>query len=97
MLQGATSSADEITSLPGNNILATWMETWSAKSFDKLPNGLGKKITGLMLFLQGSGDATVDVAATDTAVHQFRKTFSNTQLEYVRFDNVSHLPVLYAG
>lgn len=95
-IQACISTIAEISSL-GINAQSNFTETWYFKSFDKLTSVFGKKIAGPMLVLQGTGDPVVNVTITNEAVDSVCKVQKHARLQYATFENVSHVPVLYAS
>lgn len=50
-----------------------------------------------MLILQGTGDSSVPVLCTDTAVNETCANYPDSNIQYARFEGVEHVPVLFAG
>ncbi|RMZ87141.1 hypothetical protein DV736_g5638, partial [Chaetothyriales sp. CBS 134916] len=71
-----------------SDLYTEWIDTTS--------NG-GKAIGGPLLVLQGTSDTTVPEVVTTTAVNQTCEIYSDSSLEYLRFQDVEHVPVMYAS
>lgn len=78
-------------------VQAGFQSTFYAKAYQQLTSNGVRKIAGPMLVLQGEADTTVPFAVTATATNETCQMFPESQLEFVTFANVSHVPVLYAG
>jgi alpha-beta hydrolase superfamily lysophospholipase len=57
----------------------------------------GKNATGPLLILQGVNDTTVPEAVTAVAVNATTTAFPSADIEYLRFEGVDHVPVMYAS
>jgi pimeloyl-ACP methyl ester carboxylesterase len=74
-----------------------WNETWYLPAFEALTQSGGKEFAGPMLVLQGSIDEAVPAVLTTAAVNETCSKLPDSQLHYVLFENVSHVPVLNTG
>ncbi|KAK3707062.1 hypothetical protein LTR37_012394 [Vermiconidia calcicola] len=75
-----------------------WNLTESAKWYDSMSsNGGEKAIAGPMLVLQGMDDPNANEPVVTRSVRRTCEAFPEAKLEYLRFENITHVPVLYAG
>lgn len=57
----------------------------------------GKPFAGPMLVLQGTEDGNANEPVTSKSVNDTCALYPESQLQYMRFENITHVPVLYAG
>ncbi|EHY58275.1 hypothetical protein HRR83_004866 [Exophiala dermatitidis] len=95
-LQGCQSVAYEMTGLQ-TLVNPRWNETWYLDAFDNLTSNGGQAFAGPMLVLQGTNDTSVFVDSVTSAVNATCNAYRAGQLEYVTFEGVGHVSVLYAG
>jgi pimeloyl-ACP methyl ester carboxylesterase len=74
-----------------------WVQDPTVQAWQSLALAGGKNISGPLLILQGTADTTVPKALTDVYVNATCDLFPNVDLEYAVFEDVGHIPVLYAG
>ncbi|KAK0307468.1 hypothetical protein LTR01_005468 [Friedmanniomyces endolithicus] len=74
-----------------------WNETWSADWFRKATMNGGKPFAGPMLVIQGTEDGNANEPTTSRSINQTCELFPESQLQYIRFENITHVPVLLAG
>ncbi|KAK8215238.1 hypothetical protein M8818_002250 [Zalaria obscura] len=98
-LQGCQSTRLELlSSAPAADLIVPdWTSTWYLDAFNNLTGTGGKPISEPMLVLQGTADPSVNVTFTDTAVNETCSAYPESQIEYVKWTGVSHVPVLFAA
>jgi len=74
-----------------------WSENYYAQAWQNLTANGGKPVAGPFLVLQGESDPLVPYPITTAAVNSTCTAYPKTQLEYVTFANVTHIPVLFAS
>ncbi|KAK0804706.1 hypothetical protein LTR75_007538 [Friedmanniomyces endolithicus] len=74
-----------------------WNETWSADWYRQATMNGGKPFAGPKLVIQGTEDGNANEPTTSRSVNQTCALFPESQLQYVRFENITHVPVLLAG
>ncbi|KAI9845502.1 MAG: hypothetical protein M1837_004841 [Sclerophora amabilis] len=74
-----------------------WSQSVYAKALDKLVLNGGREIGGPMLVIQGEDDPLIPFPVTTSAVDKTCDLYSESQLEYVTFAGVTHVPVMYAA
>jgi pimeloyl-ACP methyl ester carboxylesterase len=74
-----------------------WNETWAAQWYRNATMNGGKPFAGPMLVIQGTQDPNAYEPATSAAVNKTCALYPASQLEYIRFQNITHVPVLYAA
>ncbi|KAL8782458.1 MAG: hypothetical protein Q9213_005352 [Squamulea squamosa] len=57
----------------------------------------GKKISGPMLVLQGTGDTSVPAGITTKYVNLTNERFPETAIDYFTYEGVEHVPTLYTS
>lgn len=81
----------------GSLLHTDWLENPEMKEYLS-SNDIGDQpIAGPMLVLQGTADPAVPYQFTDIAVTQTCAVNNGRGIRYARFDNVSHVPVLFAS
>jgi hypothetical protein len=95
-IEGCNSAAFQLAA-EENLVKSEWEHTPYMELFVNLTGNGGRPISGPMLVLQGTADTSVPYEATDQAVNQTCKLYSQSQLRYDRFEGVEHVPVLYAS
>ncbi|KAF7193720.1 hypothetical protein HII31_04970 [Pseudocercospora fuligena] len=66
-------------------------------TFGEITNNAGKPFAGPMLVLQGANDSSVPTQSVSEAYNETCQLYPESQLEYVVFQGVDHVPTLYAG
>ncbi|KAK3072763.1 hypothetical protein LTR53_006225 [Teratosphaeriaceae sp. CCFEE 6253] len=74
-----------------------WNASWSAQWYTKAVKNGGQPFAGPMLVLQGTEDPNANEPVTSKSVNETCALFPASQLEYIRYENITHVPVLYAG
>ncbi|MCJ1452487.1 hypothetical protein MMC28_002830 [Mycoblastus sanguinarius] len=94
-LQGCNAVSEDLL-LSDGLAQEGWSDSFYAQAWENLTHTGGKNISGPILILQGTADPVVPAPATTTAVNATCSLFPQTQLEYVQFEGVTHVPVLFA-
>ncbi|KAL8827208.1 MAG: hypothetical protein Q9191_003329 [Dirinaria sp. TL-2023a] len=74
-----------------------WYNSNSAKAFSSITANGGRPIAGPMLVLQGGGDTLTFPQITDNAVNKTCYAYPHSQLQYLTYPGVEHVPVLFAS
>ena len=74
-----------------------WYETTYAKLFFNLTTNGGKPIGGPMLVLQGLADPQVPASITNYAINSTCSYYPDAKLQYLTYEGVTHVPVMYAS
>jgi pimeloyl-ACP methyl ester carboxylesterase len=74
-----------------------WLSDPTVQAWTEIGSSGGKNIAGPLLVLQGVADTTVPEVVTTAAVEATKTAYPNTSIEYLRFDGVDHVPVMYAS
>jgi pimeloyl-ACP methyl ester carboxylesterase len=90
LIDAAIASGTELS--PPN-----WLSDPTVQAWTKIGGSGGKEIAGPLLVLQGLVDTTVPEVLTTAAVEATRTAYPNASIEYLRFDGVDHVPVMYAS
>jgi len=95
-IQGCNAVAPELLAATG---LAQpgWSQSFYVKAYQNLIITGGRKIAGPLLVLQGELDPAVPFPITTEAVSETCELHPESQLEYMTFANVTHVPVMYAS
>lgn len=96
-IQGCNSATSLLTSLPNLVISSNWTESYYVNAYQNLSAVGGNKISGPVLILQGELDPAVPIPITTAAVNATCQQYPESQLEYLTFANVTHVPVMYAA
>jgi hypothetical protein len=73
-----------------------WSHSFYVNAYQNLVVSGGRKIAGPLLVLQGEAEPSAPFPITTAAVSETCDLFPNSQLEYLTFANVTHVPVTYA-
>ena len=95
-IQGCNSVLAESFADPGLYQPA-WYDTFIAKKFFNLTTNGGQPIGGPMLVLQGEADMAVLSQVTTQAVNSTCAHYPKSQLQYLTYPGVTHVPVMYAS
>lgn len=95
-LQGCLSTAGELFA-DTDLVRPNWTSNVRVRAYDNLTNPAGKPLAGPMLLLQGENDDAVPAPVTANAVKKTCAQYPESQLQYVTFDGVSHVPVMFAS
>lgn len=82
---------------PGLITHPNWTTLPEIRDFIRISDIGNQKIAGPMLVLQGTGDPTVPYQSTDASVELTCQVNDGVGIEYYRFANVTHVPVLFAS
>ncbi|KAF2673199.1 prolyl aminopeptidase-like protein, partial [Microthyrium microscopicum] len=100
-LQGCNSVINEIVNaaVASGTVLSPmdYLSDPTVQAWQKIGGSGGKNITGPLLVLQGVADATVSEIDTTIAVNQTVLAYPKASIEYLRFEGVDHVPVMYAS
>jgi len=82
----------------GNLILKDgWNTTSAANWYRNVTNNGGKPIAGPMLVIQGTADPNANEPVTTAGVESTCELYPESQLQYWRYEGITHVPVLYSG
>lgn len=95
-LQGCQSVHLEALNVP-SLALPEWYNNNYAREFFNMTSNGGRKIRGPLLVLQGEGDQAVPAAVTSNAVNTTCSLYPDSQLQYIKYPGVTHVPVMYAS
>lgn len=95
-IQGCNSVIAESFEDPGLYQPA-WYDSLYAKKFFNLTTNGGQPIGGPMLVLQGEADLAVLPQVTNQAVNSTCAYYPKSQLQYLTYPGVTHVPVMYAS
>ncbi|KAK5135731.1 hypothetical protein LTR08_004717 [Meristemomyces frigidus] len=74
-----------------------WNTSEAAMWFSNVTTNGGRPFAGPMLVLQGTDDPNANEPVTTLSVNKTCAMYPDNQLEYIRWENITHVPVLYAG
>ncbi|KAL8941348.1 MAG: hypothetical protein Q9216_002287 [Gyalolechia sp. 2 TL-2023] len=74
-----------------------WYDTPYARRFFDLTSNGGQPIAGPMLVLQGEGDPEIPLPITSNAVNLTCRAHPESQIQYLTYPGVGHVPVMYAS
>lgn len=92
LLEAALGSSPPIALSPPN-----WVSDPTVQAWQTLAVAGGRNVSGPLLILQGTVDTTAPKAVTDLYVNATCEQYPDVELEYATFDDVGHIPVMYAG
>ena len=95
-IKGCDSVRPVLFSDPGL-VQPDWYEGPYLQAFDRLASNGGKPIGGPLLVLQGTADMTVFFPVTTAGVNETCVLYPDSQLQYMTFAGVDHVPVMYAS
>jgi pimeloyl-ACP methyl ester carboxylesterase len=95
-IQGCNAVIPYLLLAPGL-AYTNWTKNYYVQSYQNLSASGGKNIAGPLLVLQGDADTSAPAPFTTAAVSATCKSYPNSQLEYIIFANVTHVPVMYAS
>lgn len=97
-IQGCNSVFTELLEeLLDGIVRPDWSESFYPQAFFNLSYNGGQPIAGPLLILQGESDTTLPVDMVTKYVNQTCDLHPDSQLEYILFEGVTHLPILYAS
>ena len=74
-----------------------WRTNFHIQEFVRKTANGGKKILGPLLVLQGLSDTNIDPFTTTEGVRDTRNAYPESQLRYITYPGVTHVPLLYAS
>lgn len=74
-----------------------WSESFYPQAFSDLSQNDGQPIAGPLLILLGDKDPGVLAELVSKYVNQTCVLYPSSQLEYIIFEGVTHLPLIYAS
>ncbi|OTA31897.1 hypothetical protein BTJ68_09225 [Hortaea werneckii EXF-2000] len=74
-----------------------WEKTEAAKWWNSVASNGEDEVQGPMLVIQGMEDGNAIVNVTTQGVQETCERFPDTRLQYVIFEGLGHVPVLYGG
>jgi pimeloyl-ACP methyl ester carboxylesterase len=96
-IQGCNAVIDAFLLTMTGLVKANWTENYWIQSYNNLSKTGKGEIVGPMLILQGTADLSVPPALTTAAVNYTCAQWPESQIEYVMWENVTHVPVLAAS
>lgn len=98
-LQGCQAVAEELFYTPGiDYAYPNWTEGWYLTTYnDLVTNGDMRPFAGPLLVLQGTADTQVPPSTNTDIVNRTCSLQPDSQLHYVMFQGVDHVPTMYAG
>ena len=84
-------------------ILCSWfvqpdvLQNYYINAFQNLTGKGGRKIAGPMLVLQGTGDPIAPAVVTDKYVNLTCSLYPDSAIEYMTYEGVGHVPVMFAS
>ena len=73
------------------------LQNYYINAFQNLTGNGGRKIAGPMLVLQGTGDTIAPAVVTGNYVNLTCSLFPDSTIEYMTYEGVGHVPVMYAS
>ena len=95
-IQGCISVTLESFTDPALVQTGWYQSPYARKFFNQTANG-GRRIRGPMLVLQGEADRVVNPQATNHAVNHTCARYPHSQLQYITYPGVTHVPAMYAS
>lgn len=95
-IQGCFSTAAELFA-DEDLVYLNWTKNARVREYDSRTNPAERRFAGPMLVLQGEGDHAVPVSVTTRYVDKTCTAYPESQLEYKRFEGVTHVPVMFAS
>lgn len=74
-----------------------WEETEAALWYNEVASNGGEQIAGPMLVIQGTEDGNAILEVTTAGVESTCEAYPESKLEYVIFEGLGHVPVLFGG
>ena len=74
-----------------------WNTTAAAKWYKNTTTNGGKPFAGPMLVIQGTEDPNANEPVNTRMVNETCSVFPKGSLQYIRWEGITHVPVLYAG
>lgn len=97
-IQGCGTTAAAIFGDTDVQILQTnWNHTSAAAWYKNASSNGEKAFAGPMLIIQGTDDPNANEPVNTRVINQTCSMFPAAQLQYIRYEAVTHAPVLYAG
>ena len=91
------NAVDSELFLDPSTVQANWTQNRYVQAFRNLTAIGGNRISGPLLVIQGSTDPVTLPPVTTSAVNRTCGSFPNTQLQYVTYTGVTHVPVMFAS
>ncbi|KAK3652723.1 hypothetical protein LTR56_005017 [Elasticomyces elasticus] len=99
-IKGCGVASGQLSAAEGGalQILKTgWNESWSANWYRSAVMNGGKDFAGPMLIIQGTEDPNANEPVVTKSVNETCELFPEAQLQYIRYHNVTHTPVMMAA
>lgn len=96
-LSGCNSVLSQLLQEVGSFIKQGWEESWYVRAYSSISDPSRKPISGPMLVLGGTDDTAVPADIVKNAVNETCTLYPESQIRYVSFEGVSHVPVLNAA
>lgn len=94
-IHGCNSVLEEL--LDGRLVRPDWSESFYPQAFSDLSSNGRQPIAGLLLILQVEKNPGVLADMVTKYVNQNCVLYPSSQLEYIIFEGVTHLPLMYAS
>ena len=95
-LQGCNSVNLELFTVAGL-VQPDVLQNYYINAFQNLTGNGGRKVAGPMLVLQGTGDPIAPAVVTDKYVNLTCSLYPDSAIEYMTYEGVGHVPVMYAS
>ncbi|KAK5168974.1 uncharacterized protein LTR77_006283 [Saxophila tyrrhenica] len=99
-IQGCGLTGAQLFSAEGGEVKILkegWNLTDSAKWYANVSNNGGKPFAGPMMVIQGMDDPNANEPVVSKSVRETCRLYPDSQLEYSTWENITHVPVLFAG
>ncbi|KAK3670627.1 hypothetical protein LTR78_009462 [Recurvomyces mirabilis] len=99
-IKGCGTTGGQLSAAEGGTLQILkdgWNETWAADWYRNNTMNGGKAFAGPMLVIQGTQDPNANEPVTSKSVNETCVLYPDSQLEYIRWENITHVPVLYAA
>lgn len=74
-----------------------WNTSEAASWYRNVSSNGGRPFAGPMLVIQGMDDPNANEPVTSRAVNETCALYPESQLQYMKFENITHVPILYAA
>lgn len=98
-IKGCGITGGQIFSAEGGTVQILqdgWNSSSASAWYAETVNNGGKPFAGPMLVMQGMSDPNANEPVTTKSVNETCAMLPESQLEYIRMANITHVPILYA-
>jgi hypothetical protein len=74
-----------------------WNLTDSALRYNKIASNGNKPVAGPMLIIQGTEDPNANEPVNTASIRETCKRYPDSQIAYSRWEDITHVPVLYSA